>query len=310
MGEIELEITTQTPLNLYGVNNRNLKLIRDHFPKLNIVARGTILRAIGNDRELNAFSNILSALIEMSETKSLTEEMIEEALDGNVGNLDKDMGDILLYGIKGKPIKVHSPNQRELAKSIETHDLILAVGPAGTGKTYTSVALAVKFLKEKKVKKIILTRPAVEAGENLGFLPGDLKEKMDPYLQPLYDALHEMIPKEKLNDLIDSNIVQIAPLAYMRGRTLDNAFVILDEAQNATQSQFKMFVTRMGKQAKFIVTGDLTQIDLPEKNKSGLVQAVKILMNIQGIDIINFGESDVMRHPIVKKIIKAYGNTK
>lgn len=310
MGEIELEITSQTPLNLYGVNNVNLNLIRDHFTKLKIVARGNVLKAIGNERELNAFSNILSTLIEMSVTKSLTEEMIEEALQGDVGNLDADMGNILLYGIKGNPIKVHSPNQKELADSIEKHDLILAVGPAGTGKTYTSVALAVKALKEKQVKRIILTRPAVEAGENLGFLPGDLKEKMDPYLQPLYDALHEMIPREKLNDLIDSNVIQIAPLAYMRGRTLDKAFVILDEAQNATESQFKMFVTRMGKNAKFIVTGDVTQIDLPYKSKSGLVQAIKLFDQIKGIDIIEFDESDVMRHAIVKRIIKAYGKTK
>ena len=224
MGEIEFEITSKNPLNLYGVNNKNLKAIREHFPKIKIIARGNTLKAIGSDEDLDIFSKLLSRLISTAETKAISVEMVEDALNGEMSNINSDLGEILLYGIKGTPIKLHTVNQKELFASLNRNDLILAYGPAGTGKTYSAVALAVKYLKEKKVKKIVLTRPAVEAGENLGFLPGDLKEKMDPYLQPLYDALHDMIPREKLNDYIESNIIQIAPLGYMRGRNFGSCF--------------------------------------------------------------------------------------
>ncbi|HAW51388.1 MAG TPA: phosphate starvation-inducible protein PhoH, partial [Flavobacteriales bacterium] len=262
MGEIELDLGRQNPVNLYGVNNENLKVIRDHFPKLKIIARGNIMKAVGNDEEIEDFRRKIAGLIEISEKRSIDSRALLDLLSGELNEGSESTENAILHGIKGNLIRAHSVNQRELADSVAENDLIIAVGPAGTGKTYTAVAMAVKYLKERKVRKIILTRPAVEAGESLGFLPGDLKEKMDPYLQPLYDALHDMIPYDKLTEYVQSGIIQIAPLAYMRGRTLDHAFVILDEAQNATESQFKMFVTRMGKSAKFIVTGDVSQIDL------------------------------------------------
>jgi phosphate starvation-inducible PhoH-like protein len=267
-----------------------------------------MLKAIGGDEALRDFAVKLSILLELALKKPLSPARVEEVLKNTEPVAEKITQNMILHGVKGNLISTHSVNQRELVEAIEKHDLIIASGPAGTGKTYTAVALAVKFLKERRVKKIILTRPAVEAGENLGFLPGDLKDKMDPYLQPLYDALHDMIHFEKLTEYLQYGTIQIAPLAYMRGRTLDNAFVILDEAQNATQSQFKMFVTRMGKSAKFIVTGDVSQIDLNDRKSSGLLQAIPLLKPLKEVKIIEFNEKDVMRHPLVKKIIKAYDN--
>lgn len=310
MGEIELELGSLNPVNLYGINNENLKIIRGHYSKLKIVARGNLLKAVGNEKELQDFSVKMSALVEMSEFRSVSRSTVEDVLSSEEYTVEKEYENVILHGVKGNLIKSNSVNQKELVKAIDQYDLIIASGPAGTGKTYTAVALAVKYLKERKVRKIILTRPAVEAGENLGFLPGDLKEKMDPYLQPLYDALHDMIPYDKLNEYLQYGTIQIAPLAYMRGRTLDHAFVILDEAQNATQSQFKMFVTRMGKSAKFIVNGDISQIDLRDKDTSGLLQAMNILGRLKEVKLINFNEKDVMRHPLVKKIIRAYNNVK
>jgi len=306
LGEIELNLEGPSPLNLYGVNNDNLRIIRDFYPKIKIVARGNHLKAMGSEKELKRFVEKMTALIDRSLDKALSADEIRDVIEGESNLENSSPHDVILRGVKGNLIKTHSKNQKDLVDCTEDFDLLIASGPAGTGKTYTAVALAVKFLKEKRVRKIILTRPAVEAGESLGFLPGDLKDKMDPYLQPLYDALHDMIPVNKLMEYMQSGTIQIAPLAYMRGRTLDNAFVILDEAQNATQSQFKMFVTRMGKSAKFIVTGDVSQIDLANKSSSGLVQAIKLLGDLKEVKVIKFNEKDVMRHPIVKKIIKAY----
>ena len=310
MGEIELDLGRQNPVYLYGINNENLNVIRDHFPKLKIIARGNVIKAVGSESELEDFQTRMSTLIRMSENRPLDAHSIRDSLAGEAEHDPRDKENLILHGIKGNMISTHSEHQRELANSVEDFDLILATGPAGTGKTYTAVAMAVKFLKDRRVRKIILTRPAVEAGENLGFLPGDLKDKMDPYLQPLYDALHDMIPYDKLSEYLQSGTIQIAPLAYMRGRTLDHAFVILDEAQNATQSQFKMFVTRMGKSAKFIVTGDVSQIDLPDKKSSGLTQAMDLLGKLEEVKVIHFNERDVMRHPLVKKIIKVYETKK
>jgi len=308
--EIELDLGRQNPVNLYGVNNENLKVIRDHFPKLKIIARGNVMKAVGSDEVIEHFRKIMSALIEIADKRAIDSQILLDMLSGDINEDPSANGAAILHGVKGNLIRAHSVNQNTLVESMETYDLVIAAGPAGTGKTYTAVALAVKYLKERRVKKIILTRPAVEAGETLGFLPGDLKEKMDPYLQPLYDALHDMIPHEKLNEYVQSGTIQIAPLGYMRGRTLDNAFVILDEGQNATQSQFKMFVTRMGKSAKFIVTGDTSQIDLPDKKSSGLVQALVLLKDLKEVKIVKFNEKDVMRHPLVKKIIKVYDSIK
>lgn len=306
LGETELDLGGQNPLNLYGVNNDNLRYIREYFSKLKIVARGNVLRAIGNEKELAKFIERMAVLIERAERRSLSLDDVKGILGSDMPGTSTLSEEVIMHGVKGNVIKTHSVHQKELVEAIDAYDLIIASGPAGTGKTYTAVTMAVKYLKEKQVRKIILTRPAVEAGENLGFLPGDLKDKMDPYLQPLYDALHDMIPYDKLIEYLQSGTIQIAPLAYMRGRTLDHAFVILDEAQNATQSQFKMFVTRMGKSAKFVVTGDISQIDLKDKKTSGLLQAMNLLGKLDEVKIIQFDEKDVMRHPLVKKIIKAY----
>ncbi len=298
------------PLELYGVNNLLYEKIKSFFPKLKIVARGDEIKVMGEASELQRFENALTLLINYHQKyQRLTEADVINIMNDTVSsrlNLPEGEDDVIVYGNNGRSIRARTVNQQRLADEYKTHDLLFAIGPAGTGKTYTAIALAVAAFKSKAVKKIILTRPAVEAGEKLGFLPGDMKEKLDPYLQPLYDALHDMIPPKKLIDLIEEGTVQIAPLAYMRGRTLDNAFVILDEAQNATVNQLKMFLTRMGRNAKFIVTGDITQIDLPNKSLSGLSSTVQILKNIEGISVIYFDQRDIIRHPLVKDIVAAY----
>jgi phosphate starvation-inducible protein PhoH and related proteins len=299
------------PLILFGPNNQLFDKIKSYFPKLKVVARGNEIKLVGEENEIERFDEILHLFMEyIQRFNRFTEQDIEQLMDKQAAYMQEkeeiDDADTLVFGNQGKIIKARTFNQRRMAADCNQNDLIFAIGPAGSGKTYTAIALAVKAFKNKEVKRIVLTRPAVEAGEHLGFLPGDLKEKLDPYLQPLYDALNDMIPPRKLKDYIEEKIVEIAPLAFMRGRTLDNAFVILDEAQNATRGQLKMFLTRMGKTAKFLVTGDITQIDLPDKNTSGLVHATKILNNIKGISIIHFDERDIIRHKLVKQIVKAY----
>jgi phosphate starvation-inducible PhoH-like protein len=304
------------PVEIYGVNDVKLNIIKKHFPKLKLIARGYSLKVMGDNNDILFFEKKLNMLVDFyHKTGVLTDTVIERLL-GQTGDnlLDKQTesigNDVILFGNNGLVIKAKTENQRKMVNSILKNDMMFAVGPAGTGKTYTAVALAVRALKNKEVKRIILTRPAVEAGENLGFLPGDLKEKLDPYMQPLYDALNDMVPADKLNQYIENRIIQIAPLAFMRGRTLDNAFVILDEAQNTTESQMKMFLTRMGTNAKFIITGDTSQIDLPYKQPSGLLQALKYLKNAVGIDIIELDNTDVIRHKLVKLIIERYEQTK
>ncbi len=297
------------PAVLYGINNNLLDKIKSFFPKLKIVARGNEIRVYGDEDEIARFDDLIHLLIEhLQKFNSLSENDLERFMTGEYREepVTGDSSGVLVYGTHGKMISARTVNQRKLAGDYLKNDLLFAIGPAGTGKTYTAIALAVKAFKNKEVKKIILTRPAVEAGEHLGFLPGDVKEKLDPYLQPLYDALHDMIPARRLKDYLTDGTVQIAPLAYMRGRTLDNAAVILDEAQNATTNQLKMFLTRMGKSAKFIVTGDITQIDLPDKTRSGLTYALKILKGVRGLSIIYFDERDIIRHRLVKLIVKAY----
>jgi phosphate starvation-inducible PhoH-like protein len=298
------------PVDLYGINDKKLEQIKKHFPMLKLVARGDELKVIGEDLAISTFETKLNLLIKhLLKCKQLNENnilrLLEESNELGMQHLAQS-DEVILYGNAGIIIKARTTNQQKLVQSVKNNDMVFAIGPAGTGKTYTAVAMAVKAFKEKQVKRIVLTRPAVEAGENLGFLPGDLKDKLDPYLQPLYDALREMLPAEKLNDLMANGFIQIAPLAFMRGRTLDNAFVILDEAQNATESQFKMFLTRMGQSAKFLITGDITQVDLPKNSPSGLIHSIKILKNIKGIDFIYFDEKDVIRHQLVKDIILAY----
>jgi len=290
------------------VNEKKLTIIKSYFPKRKISARGNQLKVLGKTDEISEVEEKLMLLIEhLKKYKQLTENNIDRILSSESENdLLLHENEVLVFGNNGLVVKPRTKNQRELVKKMSDNDMVFAIGPAGTGKTYTAVALAVRALKNKAVRRIILTRPAVEAGEHLGFLPGDLKEKLDPYLQPLYDALRDMIPAERLNDMIENGIIQIAPLAFMRGRTLDNAFVILDEAQNTTKSQFKMFLTRMGKSAKFIITGDLSQIDLPKSQQSGLKQALDILKDVKGIGVVRFDEQDVIRHHLVKHIISAY----
>ena len=294
------------PALFYGANNANLQMIKALFPKLRIMARGNVIRAMGDDEVLETFENYVKQLEEHgSRYNSLKEEVLLDIFNGNRPMVERE-GDVIVFSITGRPIPPRSENQLQLVKSYRENDMVFAVGPAGSGKTYTAIALAVRALKNKEVKKLILTRPAVEAGERLGFLPGDLKDKLDPYLQPLYDALRDMIHPKKLQALMEEGIIQIAPLAYMRGRTLDSAFVILDEAQNTSIGQLKMFLTRMGRDAKFIVTGDASQIDLPHKNDSGLLRGVELVKNIKGIAVINFGTEDIVRHPLVTKIVKAF----
>jgi len=291
-----------------GVKNAKLEMIRNQFPKLRIVGRGNWLKAMGKAEEVAAFEEKMNLLLEHYEQyNSLEESTLNDLLTGDsIPTPKNSSSDVIVYGINGKPIKPRSENQRKMVEAATTHDMLFAIGPAGSGKTYLAIALAVKALKAKMVKRIILSRPAVEAGEKLGFLPGDMKEKIDPYLQPLYDALMDMIPAPKLKEYMENGTIQIAPLAFMRGRTLGNAFVILDEAQNTTSPQLKMFLTRMGNNARFVVTGDVTQIDLPSPQHSGLVQAMNILKNIKGIEFVNFNVKDIVRHRLVQDIVEAY----
>ena len=312
MNEIILELNEISPRDFFGRENENIDLLKKYFPKLKIVARGSKIKVYGDEPLLDEFQKRFDMLTaHFSKYNSLDENTIERILVSN-GKEDYESSDksngVLVHGINGRYIKAQTANQRKLVDAVEKNDMVFAIGPAGTGKTYTGVALAVRALKTKQVKRIILTRPAVEAGENLGFLPGDLKEKLDPYMQPLYDALRDMIPNEKLTNLIETGIIQIAPMAFMRGRTLDNAFVILDEAQNTTHAQMKMFLTRMGKHAKFLITGDPGQIDLPRRVISGLKEALLILKDVPGIEMIYLDDKDVIRHKLVKKIIDSYKN--
>ncbi|MBT3207166.1 MAG: PhoH family protein [Bacteroidetes bacterium] len=298
------------PLLLLGVNNSRLERMKIFFPKLKIIARGEELKLFGDENEINNFEKKIKIIINhYCNNSNLTNSEFERILTENIDEIEvrqNSDNEVLLFGNNGKLIRAATKNQKLLVEQEQKNDMIFAIGPAGTGKTYTSIALAVRALRSRWVKRIILSRPAVEAGENLGFLPGDMKEKIDPYLQPLYDALRDMIPSRKLRDMIEDEVIQIAPLAYMRGRTLNNAFVILDEAQNTTENQIKMFLTRMGSNSKFVINGDITQIDLPKKQQSGLIKALKILKAIKGISIIHFNEKDNMRHPLVKDIVEAY----
>ena len=310
MSEKVIILDSVEPVEIYGVNDVKLNIIKKHFGKLKIVARGYSIKVLGDDNEIKHFEKKLNLLIEHYHKNGLlTDKVIDRLLCPNGDEIIETselQNDIILFGNNGLVVKAKTENQRRMVASMAKNDLIFAIGPAGTGKTYTAVALAVRALKNKEVRRIILTRPAVEAGENLGFLPGDLKEKLDPYMQPLYDALSDMIPADKLEQHIENRVIQIAPLAFMRGRTLDNAFVILDEAQNTTESQMKMFLTRMGNSAKFIITGDVTQIDLPSKQPSGLLQAIKYLKKVDGIDFIELDSRDVIRHHLVSAIIQSY----
>lgn len=294
----------------WGTNERTLDFIRLIFPKIKLIARGEMLKAIGNDEDIQFFEGKLNAMMTYYDKFGrINENAIMQIMETGGSTPEAETNEeILVHGRNGLIIKARTPNQKKLIDAVKTNDMVFAIGPAGTGKTYTAVALAVRALKNKEIRRIILTRPAVEAGENLGFLPGDMREKLDPYLQPLYDALRDMIPQQKLLSYWEDNTIEIAPLAFMRGRTLDNAFVILDEAQNATSSQLKMFLTRMGRNAKFIITGDITQIDLPRHQQSGLTQATEILKDIKGISVIKLDKSDVVRHKLVTQIINAYDN--
>lgn len=294
------------PVIFYGVNNVNMKMIQALYPKLKIVARGNVIKVLGDEEEMCAFEeNILALEKHCVQYNSLKEEVILDIVKGRSPQIE-NTGDTIVFSVTGKPIVPRSENQLKLVQEYEKNDMLFAIGPAGSGKTYTAIALAVRSLKNKEIKKIILSRPAVEAGEKLGFLPGDMKDKIDPYLQPLYDALQDMIPAAKLKEYMELNVIQIAPLAFMRGRTLNDAVVILDEAQNTTTQQIKMFLTRMGMNTKMIVTGDMTQIDLPSSQTSGLIQALKILKGVKGISFIELNKKDIVRHKLVTRIVEAY----
>ncbi len=310
MNELIIELTEISPREFFGLQNANIDLLKKYFPKLKLVARGSKLKAYGDEEILEEFDRRITMLLEhFGKYNKMDENTIERVLSSRSKEdyeTSSKSGDVLVHGVSGKLIKAQTANQRKLVDLTEKNDMVFAVGPAGTGKTYTCVALAVRALKEKQVKRIILTRPAVEAGENLGFLPGDLKEKLDPYMQPLYDALRDMIPHEKLESYVEKGVIQIAPMAFMRGRTLDNAFVILDEAQNTTHAQMKMFLTRMGKHAKFMITGDPGQIDLPRRVISGLKEALLVLKDVKGVGMIFLDDKDVIRHRLVKEVIAAY----
>ncbi|MDA0356302.1 MAG: PhoH family protein [Bacteroidetes bacterium] len=309
MNELTIELEEVNPKYFFGTQEANVDLLRRYFPKLKIVARGNKLMAYGDEALLDEFDQRMAELLEHFLKYNILEAEAVENILINAGQptFDESLGnDVLVHGVGGRAIKAQTANQRKLVDLMDNNDMVFAIGPAGTGKTYTCVALAVRALKRKEVQRIVLTRPAVEAGENLGFLPGDMKEKLDPYMQPLYDALRDMIPYEKLDNFIEKGVIQIAPLAFMRGRTLDRAFVILDEAQNTTHGQMKMFLTRMGKSAKFMITGDPGQIDLPRRTTSGLKEALLILNDVPGIGIIKLDDRDVIRHRLVKKILSAY----
>ena len=310
MQEISIEIKGVNPVELFGVNNSKLKHIKSFYPKLKVVARGNVLTVSGDSEEVHDFEKKFHLIIDFFiKYNSLSDNEVT-SLMGEDGALmvSNAVNDVLVHGNGGAKIRARTQNQRKLVDAVNENDMVFAVGPAGTGKTYTAVALAVRALKSKEVKRIVLTRPAVEAGENLGFLPGDLKEKLDPYMMPLYDALRDMIPGEKLAEMLEYGVIEIAPLAFMRGRTLDKAFVILDEAQNATTMQMKMFLTRMGMTAKFVITGDMSQIDLPRQQKSGLAYALDALNGVEGIGVVRLNQNDVLRHSLVKKIIEAFEN--
>lgn len=295
------------PVTFYGVNNANMQLLKALYPKLRIVARGNVVKVMGDEEMIAAFTESMDKMQKYClEYNALKEEDIIDIVRGGTPQQAGGSDDVIVFSVSGRPIMPRSENQMKLVEAYRKNDMVFAIGPAGSGKTYTAIALAVRALKNKEVKKIILSRPAVEAGEKLGFLPGDMKEKIDPYLQPLYDALQDMIPAAKLQEYIDTNVIQIAPLAFMRGRTLNDAVVILDEAQNTTAQQIKMFLTRMGMNTKMIVTGDITQIDLPSSQKSGLVQATGILRNVKGIAFVQLDKRDIVRHRLVERIVEAY----
>ena len=301
---IELEVAD--PTIFYGVNNSNIRLIKDLYPKVKIVARGTAIKIHGDEEEIAIIEEVIGKLEKYCATfNKLTEEVIIDYIKGSEPKIQVE-NNLIIYGISGKPITARTPTQKKFMAAYEKNDLIFSIGPAGSGKTYVAIATAVRALKNKEVKKIVLSRPAVEAGEKLGFLPGDMKEKIDPYLQPLYDALQDMIPGAKLKEYMENGIIQIAPLAFMRGRTLSDAFIILDEAQNTTTQQIKMFLTRMGEHSKIVVTGDMTQIDLPARERSGLGEALRVLKNIDGVAKIEFNAKDIIRHKLVQKIVEAY----
>jgi phosphate starvation-inducible protein PhoH and related proteins len=312
MTETTFSLESYSPLEIFGIHDRNINLLRELFPKLKIIARNDSIRINGDEQEIETFSQLFTSMLMFFDNYGRLEEDDIRKLVGNgnaievISTFREANADVLVHGKNGMMIRARSINQERMVNSIAENDMIFSIGPAGTGKTYTAVALAVRALKNKEVRRIVLTRPAVEAGENLGFLPGDLKDKLDPYLQPLYDALRDMIPTQKLVGYLEDGTIEIAPLAFMRGRTLENAFAILDEAQNCTEGQLKMFVTRMGRSSKFVITGDITQIDLPRNQNSGLVQATKILKNVKGIDFIMLDVRDVVRHKLVTRIINAY----
>jgi phosphate starvation-inducible PhoH-like protein len=312
LSEIEktIEVVDVDPQAVYGANNKYIKTLKNHFSALKITARGNKIKVNGNSEQVQDFEEKLGLILEfVSQNNHITENQMERVMTEDVEEFSTSIGknnDTLVHGVSGGLIKARTLNQKKMVEAIDKNDMLFAIGPAGTGKTYTGVALAVRALKNKEVKRIVLTRPAVEAGENLGFLPGDLKDKLDPYLRPLYDALRDMIPHDKLNYFIETGVIEIAPLAFMRGRTLDNAFVILDEAQNTTHSQMKMFLTRMGRTAKFILTGDITQIDLPRKQQSGLKESLRILAGVPGISRVDLDDKDIIRHKLVSRIVAAY----
>jgi phosphate starvation-inducible PhoH-like protein len=314
--ETIINLETVSPIEFFGVNNGKLDILKKKFPRLKILSRGTQIKLSGAPEQIEEAREKINLAVQYLERNGqMSENYLEQILGGDDEKvidhfMETIQTDVLVFGPHGKSVRARTANQKKMVQSVDKNDIVFAIGPAGTGKTYTAVALAVRALKNKQVKKIILTRPAVEAGENLGFLPGDLKEKIDPYLRPLYDALDDMIPADKLGYYMTTRAIEIAPLAYMRGRTLDNAFIILDEAQNATDLQLKMFLTRIGAHAKAIITGDITQIDLPPKIRSGLEKSVRILANIEGIGHVVLNEEDVVRHKLVKAIIKAYDKEK
>ncbi len=294
------------PVVFFGINNSNIQLLKTLYPKLRIVARGNVIKVIGEEEELAAFEEAIHKLEKYSiEMNMLKEEDVIDIVKGKSPAIVK-VDNLIIHGVNGKPIMARTTNQKKLVEEFDKNDMVFAIGPAGSGKTYTAIALAVRALKRKSIRKIILSRPAVEAGEKLGFLPGDMREKIDPYLQPLYDALEDMIPPVKLKDYLESNVIQIAPLAFMRGRTLNDAVIILDEAQNTTKPQIKMFLTRLGLNGKMIITGDITQIDLPPSQQSGLIHAMKVLQGIKGISTVEFNKKDIVRHKLVQHIVEAY----